>query len=175
MKIPLLMGRGIFTRRRINNQLHDFRFCKKLQNLAIKWHDKTNMPGGWSGSSFLRIYSYLFVRSEIFIRIASNQPCQSCKEDGSGPFYQYVHLCSIMYEYGFVFCKSAQLLSGRGRMMLHLHDADPVKGYERKLTKRYECGGLVLKKMGSCWMETCQTKQTRFSRVCGWVRRELFI
>jgi hypothetical protein len=75
-------------------------------------------------------------------------------------------LCSIMYECGFVFCKSAQLLSGRGRMRLHLHDADSAKGYERKLTKKYACGELVLKKMSSCWMETCQTKQTRRKRVC---------
>jgi len=65
---------------------------KKLQNLALqKWHGQVNAPGGRS-SSFLSIYSYLFVRSEIFIRISCDQPCQPCQQDGGGPFYNCAHV-----------------------------------------------------------------------------------
>src|SRR3990172_1963378 len=112
---------------------------KSYRGAPFKKNDQTDALGGRSSSSFQRLHSYLFVWSEVFIRIACDQPGQSCKEDGSGPFYDCAHLCSIMYECGFVFCKSAQLLSSRRRMMLHLHDVDSVKGYERKLAKKYGC------------------------------------
>src|SRR3989304_9160313 len=75
---------------------------KSYRGAPYKKNDQTDALGGWSSSSFQRLHSYLFVWSEVFIRIACDQPGQSCKEDGSGPFYECAHLCSIMYECGFV-------------------------------------------------------------------------
>src|SRR3989337_413108 len=112
---------------------------KSYRGAPYKKNDQTDALGGRSSSLFPYIHSDLFVRPEIFGCVSCNQPCQPCKQDGGDPSYNCAHLCSIMFEYGFVFCKSAQLLSSRRRMMLHLHDVDSVKGYERKLAKKYGC------------------------------------
>jgi hypothetical protein len=45
-------------------------------------------------------------------------------------------LYSILFECSFV-SQIIQLLCCRKRMMLHVHDADIVKSYEHKLTKKY--------------------------------------
>jgi len=69
--------------------------------------------------------SDLFIGSEVFIRVSSNQPHQPCQQTGSNPFQQCAHFLLHHVCYGFPI---------RTILVLYIHDGDSPKGYEIELT-----------------------------------------
>jgi hypothetical protein len=97
MKIPLPMIRGIFTRRRINEHLHDFGFDQRLQVLPYKnaWADRYTWR--WPGYFFVLIRIFLYGLKYSSVYPATNQ-AKPANRMAAIHFKIVLMLCSILFE-----------------------------------------------------------------------------